>query len=259
MDETQGRHNHLIDTTDCLEAVGVFRCWKNFLFVILILCLLFLQSIFLLVNMGYFQAKGSNSCPIVMFSEKLTDANEPTPVTQPVDVAQTVTIDQPNEPAVAVTQPNQPIEQQPEEKAKTPWLSKIPFGCAAWNIRFLNFVMAFAAILYCLTMLFTLKISLLGRLGGINHITRAFFLSLLMLVLILPWQLVFAPVITGAMFTPAELLKACTEEKSFAVFSTIFLYLRFTGFGLLVLLLLIFSQIRSARWAKALLRRLEVI
>ena len=253
MDETPGKHNHLINTTDCLEAVGVFRCWKNFLFIILILCLLFLQGIFWLVNLGYFQTSGPDSHPVVMFTEKPADANEQT------QADQAAAIDQPNEPAIAVSQPNQPAAQHPKEKPEIGWANKIKFDWVAWTIRFLNFALAFAAILYCLTMLFSLKISLLGRLGGINHIARAFFLSLVLLVLILPWQLVFAPIITGSMFTPAELLRACTEEKSFGIFGTILFYLRFTGFWLLVLLLLVFSHIRSARWAKALLRRLEVI
>jgi hypothetical protein len=36
-------------------------------------------------------------------------------------------------------------------------------------------------------------------------------------------------------------------------------YLRFTGYWLLVMLLLLGAQIRSMRWAKMTLRRLEVI
>jgi uncharacterized membrane protein YedE/YeeE len=38
--------------TDGLEAVGVFRAWKNFLFVIAVLCLVLLQTIFWLANTG---------------------------------------------------------------------------------------------------------------------------------------------------------------------------------------------------------------
>ncbi|MBN2594218.1 MAG: hypothetical protein JXA81_11985, partial [Sedimentisphaerales bacterium] len=53
MNENQAGPNNLLDTTDCLEAVGVFKGWKNFLFVIVLLCLLFLQASFLLVDLGY--------------------------------------------------------------------------------------------------------------------------------------------------------------------------------------------------------------
>ncbi|MHC4719582.1 MAG: hypothetical protein ACYSYT_03800, partial [Planctomycetota bacterium] len=53
MNESQNKPNNLIDTTDCLEAVGVFRGWKNFSFAIVILCLLLLQGSFWLVDVGY--------------------------------------------------------------------------------------------------------------------------------------------------------------------------------------------------------------
>jgi len=103
-----------------------------------------------------------------------------------------------------------------------------------------------------------MKISLVGRLGGINHICRAFFLSLLMLLLLLPWQRIFAGVGIGSVYTPCELVKWTSAETS-NIFDIILLYLRFSGFWLLILLLLIFSQLRSGRWTKTILRRLEVI
>jgi hypothetical protein len=56
-------------------------------------------------------------------------------------------------------------------------------------------------------MLFALKVSMLGKLGGINHISRAFFLSLVMVVLLLPWQRFFSGIVAGAIYSPAELLR----------------------------------------------------
>jgi len=53
MNEGQGGSNNLLDTTDCLEAVGVFKGWKNFLFVVIIICLLLMQICFWLVNTGW--------------------------------------------------------------------------------------------------------------------------------------------------------------------------------------------------------------
>jgi hypothetical protein len=108
-------------------------------------------------------------------------------------------------------------------------------------------------------LLFGLKVSMHGRLGGINHISRAFFLSLLMLVLLLPWQEVFGSVVTGAMYTPAELIQWRAADKTKDGFHTVLYYLRFSGYGALILLLLILSQWRSLRWARAILRRLEII
>jgi hypothetical protein len=107
-------------------------------------------------------------------------------------------------------------------------------------------------------MLFGLKVSLIGRLGGINHVCRAFFLSLVMVVLLLPWQRVFGCIVVGAIYSPCELVKACAAETR-GMFCIVLHYLRFSGYWLLIVLLLILSQVRSCRWTKAILRRLEVI
>ncbi|MGD8787491.1 MAG: hypothetical protein PVJ60_08715, partial [Phycisphaerales bacterium] len=60
MNEPIGQ-NSLLDTTDCLEAVGVFRGWKNFLFIILVLGLLVSQACFWVVNTGLITAE---KCPM---------------------------------------------------------------------------------------------------------------------------------------------------------------------------------------------------
>jgi len=57
MNENQAGPSSLLDTTDCLEAIGVFRGWKNFFFIIVVLCLLLLQISFWVVNTGYITAK----------------------------------------------------------------------------------------------------------------------------------------------------------------------------------------------------------
>jgi hypothetical protein len=169
---------------------------------------------------------------------------------------------EPNQPTKAVLEKPQDDIRLNSVEARQPQTKtgfKITFKQLAWLIRFLNFVLIPTAVLYCLTMLFTLKVSLLGRLGGINHICRAFFLSLVMVVLLLPWQRFFAGIVVGAIYTPAELVRWYTVETTGGIFGIIFYYLRFTGYWLLVLLLVIFSQLRSMRWAKAILRRLEII
>lgn len=254
MNESQDKQNNLIETTDCLEAVEVFKGWKNFLFVIVILCLLLLQISFWLVNTGFVktgdEAKSDSPAAIAEDTEKAAEAATQTAKeTDKIKKAAEKVAGDTNQPAEAIVQ-------EPQQQAGPRFHIKVKH--LTWLIRFLNFVLIPAAALYCLTMLFSLKVSLLGRLGGINHITRAFFLSLLMLVLLLPWQRFFAGVVFGAIYTPGELLTSCTAETR-SIFGTAFHYYRFTGHWLLVLLLLIFSQLRSCRWAKAILRRLEVI
>jgi len=246
MNENQTRPDNLLDTTDCLEAIGVFRGWKNFLFVIVILCLLLLQISFWLVDRGCIgtceEAKSEE--PAVaggVAGGNVQDVNE---------AAKKV--------ASKADQPAEVILQEPQQSTTTASLFGITFGHLAWLVRFVNVVLILTATLYCLTMLFSLKISLIGRLGGINHICRAFFISLVMLILLLPWQRAFGCVIIGAIYTPYELVESCAAETR-GIFGSILYYLRFSGYWLLIVLLLILSHVRSCRWTKAILRRLEVM
>ncbi len=280
MNDNQATPNNLLDTTDCLEAVGVFRGWKNFLFVIVILCLLLLQVSFLLVDTGCIeidQAVSSETAAASMVAEPAQGRAETADVKVP-DVPEPVRqlIEEPNiapesnEPAVPdeAAEPNKPAE--PISKAQdvklqraitwppTELFSGITFEYLSWLIRVVNAVLILTATLFCLSMLFSLKVSMLGRLGGINHISRAFFLSLLMLILLLPWQRIFGGMVLGAMYTPDELVKWLSVENK-DIFEQVLYYLRFSGYWLLVFLLLILSQIRSVRWGKAILRRLEII
>ena len=240
MNEEQEKQKDLIDTTDCLEAVGVFRGWKNFLFVITICGLLLLQGSFWLVDTGHVKAEDdAESESSVVVAEAPGQISE---------AAKRV-----------AAEPNQPREAAPQQPQKAGPRFSIKFEHLTWLIRFLDFVLILTAMLYCLTMLFSLKVSLMGRLGGINHICRAFFLSLVFVILLLPWQRFFAGVVAGAMYTPAELLSSCAAADESKIFGAALHYLRFTGYWVVVMLLLIFSQLRSARWAKAILRRLEVV
>ena len=247
MNENQGRQVNLVETTDCLEAVGVCRGWKNFLFVIVALCLLLLQASFWLVDTGYVKVDGC--------AENGVCADQAEDVTQIGEAATQVTADT-NQPVGDINQPTEAEVQEPRRRISS--LLSMKFECLEKIIRFVDAVLILAATLYCLTMLFGLKLSLIGRLGGINHICRAFFLSLVMLVLLLPWQMLFASIVVGAIYAPDELANRCTAEAA-GIFGTVIHYLRFTGYWAVVLLLLVLSQVRASRWTKAILRRLEVI
>ena len=85
MDENQNNTSNLIDTTDCLEAVGVFRGWKNLLFIITLLCLLLLQVSFWVLDSGLVKDDPVAEAPIeakvaepntVVAEQELSDANE---------------------------------------------------------------------------------------------------------------------------------------------------------------------------------------
>jgi hypothetical protein len=231
MNENQTGPNSLLDTTDCLEAIGVFRGWKNFFFVIVLICLLLLQVSFWFVNLGYIRGE----CPGMAGS-----------------VVQNV--QDPNDANTGSVAEETGLDEAGEEKT----FLGVTFGHLAMGIRVVNAILIMGGVFYCLTILMAMKISLVGRLGGINHICRAFFLSLLMLLLLLPWQRIFVGVGIGSVYTPCELAK-WTSAGTSNIFDIVLLYLRFSGFWLSILLLLICSQLRSGRWTKTILRRLEVI
>ncbi|UCC22488.1 MAG: hypothetical protein JSW23_12065 [Planctomycetota bacterium] len=252
MNEREEKPSNLLDTTDCLEAVGVFRGWKNVLFVVILVCLLVLQACFWLVNLGYVKVeKGKEEvCTTVV--------EEAEPVVEAWGEDEGEIEKAAKEVAGEANEPTEESASQAEEESPGFSLPAITFRHLAGLIRFFDFLLILAAVLYCLTMLFGLKVSLLGRLGGINHISRAFFLSLLGLVLLLPWQRFFPDVVAGVIYTPWELSTRCAVESR-SIFENVWFYLRFTGYWLIAVLFLIFAQIRSIRWAKAILRRLEVI
>ena len=249
MNENQAGPSSLLDTTDCLEAIGVLRGWKNFFFIIIVLCLLLLQACFWAVNTGYIPAK-QLPCKGAESSEPAAVVGGTGENVQNVGEAAKKVADEQSESAGQEIQ-----EPQPAQAAS---LFGITFKHLAMVIRIVNAILVLAGVLYCLTILLALKVSLVGRLGGINHICRAFFLSLIMLFLLLPWQRVFGGVVLGAIYSPCELVKWCSAESS-DIFCIVLRYLRFTGYWLVILLLLIFSQLRSGRWTKTILRRLEVI
>jgi len=260
MNET--KPESLVDTTDSLEAVSVFRAWKNFFFLVTICCLLLLQALFWLVDLEFVKAEIK---PAADLTEQSAVADSP-PL-QELGTAEPVTVEIPqdvNEIQQAAQQvAEEPISATPTEsrEEETGLFGAITYKHVAWLIRLLDFVLILAAILYCLTMLFCLKVSMLGRLGGINHITRAFFLSLVFVVLLMPWQKFFGNAVKGAIYLPGELQRWLNwyGTDSSGVFAAALHYLRFTGYWFLVLLLLVLSMSRSSRWAKATLRRLEVI
>lgn len=276
----------IVDTTDCLEAVSAFKGMKNFLFTVSVICLIFLQLCFILDRLGYinksecFCKSSASSCPSDCASvcpqvpDKVIPADEPQGPPPPLpeespEQIPTVLADKINADAEAAiedtTNQSEDIQQSSEAgeadsngKSVAQMLTPKSRHIAAL-IKTCNFILVITVTLYSLILLMILKISLTGRLGGINHISRAFFISLFALVLLLPWQLCFPSVIAGVMYTPKELLCSCNASSTPTIVAIIFSYLRFTGMWLIEMILLLFAQLRSMRWAKATLRRLGIL
>lgn len=137
-------------------------------------------------------------------------------------------------------------------------LFSISSGFAKLLVAVCNHIILVAAVLYSLTLLVCLKISLVGRLGGINHIVRAFFVSLFLLVVLIPWQTVLPGVMIGVLWSPRAIWCECWLRADASLYCNIMMYLRFCGMWLLAIWLLLSAQGRSAKWAKATLRRLGI-
>jgi hypothetical protein len=267
------RREDLLGTTDCLEAISVFKGWKNFLFVLAVICLVLLQICFWLVDTNVITLKDANqpqenaACVKPARVAAIVELASAIEVEVPQDVvakaaAQSVKEVRPPAAIIAQAQPGEPNAQEPEKTSvRTQFVRVLPikFEHIAWLIRVCNYVLIFAVVLYCLTLLFCLKISLLARLGGINHVSRAFLLSLIVLVFVLPWQKFFGGIATGLIYTPKELIDAHTNIQGSKIPNIALYYLRFCGLWVFVFIMLFLAQSRSIRWAKATLRRLGVI
>ncbi len=257
MAEESKKQDQLLETTDCLEAVGTLKSSKNFFFFISFICLLILQGIFWLmpteyVDRGQTQA-GESVVPLTSMLIKLASSAErkvkvETKTEKIEKAAQVLTTDA----NIAKSEPN-------AVEAKHYPQIKIKFVHLAWAIRVCNYLLAVSAVIYSLTLLFAMKISLVGRLGGISHITKAVFLSFFMVVLILPWQLLFRPVLFGAIYTPDELLNAWTNFDQASITAIALMFIRFTVLWLIVLFLLLRAQLKSMRWARNTLKRLGIV
>jgi len=250
MAEDAKKQDQLLETTDCLEAIGTLKSSKNFFFVICCLCLLLSQGCFWLLVAGHINL-GTN------------EPNQPqvkNVAAAQVQVHATVSAlpvspNSPAEPNKAKSDPNAGWQKYSGQLATM----KIDFNKIAWVIRICNYLLIISSVIYAMSLLFGLQISLVGRLGGISHVTKAFFVSLLMIVVLLPWQALFKHIGVGAIFRPDELLAAWQLYAGANLFARGFIYLRYVGLPVLVILLLLWAQLKSMRWSKNSLKRLGIV
>ena len=120
MIENHAGSNDRSDVSDHLEAFGVFKGWKNFWFLIVLLCLLLLQVSFYLVDRGYIKVDGKVYAdePAKETVVEPNEPNEPGRVVEPNAVAEPSGPVEPNEPI----EPDKPAEDaepvEPNEPAE---------------------------------------------------------------------------------------------------------------------------------------------
>lgn len=248
----------VMETGDALGAVSALRSFKNFMFIVALICLVIVQAAFWMNYLGLIKGdcKCTEKTPVIEEVTAVSQQASSPIVTLSAQIAEAVeTADAPeDESALAETTDKGFDVNAILCKIKNPTSQQV---CCA--ITACNYVLFLAVILYSLGLLMTLKISIAGRLGGINHITRAFLLSLFVLILTIPWQVCFGKVIVGAIYTPAELFCRAVPACHGCLYDCIFYFARFTGLWAIVTILLILAQIRTAEWSKAVRKRTGII
>jgi len=125
------------------------------------------------------------------------------------------------------------------------------------SLKTSNYVLTFAAVVYCLTLLIGMKLALIGQLGGLADASKAFFLALIAMVFILPWQQVMSDGIHGTLFSYKELtdsylaIKGSDDPKEYVLY-----FGRFAALWGLTVVLLGAAQLRSSRAVRKIRQRL---
>lgn len=245
MTEDAKKQDQLLETTDCLEAIGTLKSCKNLFFFVCLICLLVLQASFWLLVTNH------------------VDLNSEEPNESKIDQAiKTIfmgaaspnSVDS-NDPNARPADPNTNWQKYSAKLAE----AKLSFNKIGWAIRICNYLLIISSVIYAMSLLFGLLVSLVGKLGGISHITKAFFISLLFIVVLMPWQTLFRSVGIGTIFKPIELLSNWQVYPDANIFSKAFFYLRFVGLPVFSILLLLWAQLKSMKWSKNTLKRLGIV
>jgi hypothetical protein len=116
------------------------------------------------------------------------------------------------------------------------------------TLRLCWFTLTFVAVLYSLTLLIGMKLALVGRLGALGDHGRAFFLSLIVMVLVVPWTTAIHPHMFGAVFSYEQLVVRYLEIRHASdQFQQVVYYVQFVGVWAVTFLALWWAQIRSWR------------
>lgn len=224
MSEQHDSGPDLVDVTDSLEAVSVFRTWKNLFLLILIVCMLLIQGIFWVTDLGLVAQDQADPNGAPLAQTVVSDANAvDLPVLSTADMLSGVT---------------------PEHLDRA--------------LRLINSIAFLVAVLLCLTLMFSMMIAIVSRLGGIRHISRAFFLSMIVLVFLVPWHAILESSVFGVLFGLEDLVQSMTTKQD-NLYTTSLYYARFCGYWIVTLLMILISQARLGRWSRAMRRRLEII
>jgi len=118
-----------------------------------------------------------------------------------------------------------------------------------WSLQATLFISLMVATLLVLTILFAVKLSLIGRLGSVAAFLSAFFWSLLLWVTLVPWQLALSGrFASGALFSLTELQNQMARmARDPSMLDRILFYARFIAYPAISLLLALIVMVKTAR------------
>jgi hypothetical protein len=158
-------------------------------------------------------------------------------------------------PAAATAPAIQPAAGTAAEPSKKPFLSIGASGwqvIISWGMSVSKFVAMTFGFMLVFTLLLTMDLSLLGRLGGVAGFVSAFFWSLLLLAMLIPWhEAIHMSLACGAMHNLGELQSDIQSLQSVGtkVFSwpLAAFYCRFLAYPGIALMVLLLVQAKFAK------------
>jgi len=122
-----------------------------------------------------------------------------------------------------------------------------------WFLPACKFIAVASMLLAVLTLMFAVKLAIVGRLGGIAGFISAFFWSILLLAIVTPWQQVLGGrFVSGALYNFTELINAASRIKpswgagEVEVFDLVLYYARFIAYPLVGLLVWLVVMLKFA-------------
>jgi hypothetical protein len=134
-----------------------------------------------------------------------------------------------------------PTTTQPQATA-TGW-----YAVLHWILPAVKFIALASGLLLMLTLMFAVKLSLLERMGGVAGLMSAFFWSLVLFVLVVPWQDVLVDSFaSGALYSLGDLV-AGREQMDGEWGASILYYARFVAYPVVTVLVWLVVQLKFAR------------
>ncbi len=238
-------------SADAYEAYEVYRGWRNVFFILMFVGLLVTGVSFWMVNGGLIdlvlERQAQNQEPVYVrgcqagpSGGNLTSAA--IMVQAPIE-PEGGALGESDPAGDAESAEPEPLKPNEDDSYKT---ANFYYRCVGLMLPAWNYILPFSAVLYCLTLLIGMKLALVGRLGGLANSGRAFFLGLVVMVLVLPWQQMASPILWGALYTYQELAAKYVQlPQQGELVQRLGYYGRFVGLWTLTLLLLLIAQWRS--------------